>query len=183
MLRHLPNALCVFRIVLVAPVLWAITEGEYVLALMLFVTAGFTDAIDGFLARQFDWRTQLGALLDPFADKLLMVSVLVWLTLGGLIPFWLAAVLIGRDLVIVGGVIFYRVTIGPFSGGASGVSKLNTAMQLLFVTAVLAQAAFAVPNASVVSILGSLVFVTAVVSGLHYVRVGSMMALNVRRTT
>jgi cardiolipin synthase len=177
-LEYLPNALCVFRILLVVPILWAIIDGRYEIALLLFVVAGFTDGLDGFLARQFDWRTELGGILDPVADKLLMVTVLVWLTLAGLIPVWLTAVLVGRDLVIVGGAVSYRLLIGPFKGQASTVSKLNTALQLLFVTAVLADAAFSFPGPLAVSVLGSLVFVTAVVSGLHYVRGWTLLALN-----
>ena len=85
-LEHLPNLLCVFRIFLVPPVLWAISVGRFDLALLLFVIAGFTDGLDGFLARTFDWRSELGALLDPIADKLLMVSSVIWLAMVDLIP-------------------------------------------------------------------------------------------------
>lgn len=181
-LRHLPNILCVFRIVLVAPVLWGITRGHYDLALALFVLAGLTDLVDGFLARQFDWRSELGAFLDPFADKLLIVSVLIWLALGGLVPAWLAAVLIGRDIVIVAGALSYRALLGPFRGGATMVSKLNTLLQLGFITLVLSNAAFGLPPEALVAVLGSIVFVTAVVSGLNYVREWSLLAIRGRRT-
>lgn len=177
-LEYLPNALCIFRIILVGPILWAIINGRFPLALLLFVIAGFTDALDGFLARQFDWRTALGAFLDPVADKLLMVTVLVSLALAGLIPVWLMAVLVGRDAIIVGGAICYRFFIGRFRGKASTVSKLNTAVQLLFVTAVLANAALSWPDPLSVTILGSLVFVTAVISGLHYVRSWTSLAIH-----
>lgn len=181
-LRHLPNVLCVFRIVLVAPVLWGITRGHYDLALALFVVAGLTDGVDGFLARHFDWRSELGAFLDPFADKLLSVSVLIWLVLGGLVPGWLAAVLIARDVVIVAGALSYRALLGPFSGGATPVSKLNTLLQLAFVTFVLANAAYGFPPAALVAVLGSVVFVTAVVSGLNYIREWSLLAVRARDT-
>lgn len=176
-LRHLPNILCVFRIGLVPPVLWAIERDSYALALGLFVVAGVTDALDGFLARQFDWRSDLGAFLDPAADKLLMVTVLVWLVLAGLVPLWLAAVLIGRDIVIVTGALSYRAIVGPFKGQASFVSKINTVGQLAFVTLVLSHAAFAFPDQVAVAILGSLVFVTAVVSGMGYVRDWTLLAV------
>lgn len=176
-LEHIPNALCVFRILLVPPVLLAIQREQFRLALLLFIVAGLTDGLDGFLARRFDWRSQLGALLDPAADKLLMVFSFVWLALSGLIPGWLAAVVVGRDAVIVSGAIGYRLLIGPFEGGATRVSKLNTVLQLMFVAAVLADAAFALPGQLVVSLLGSLVFVTAIVSGLHYVRGWTLLAL------
>ena len=176
-LRHLPNILCVFRIALVAPVLWAIARGDFILALTLFVVAGVTDALDGFLARQFDWRSDLGAFLDPAADKLLMVFVLIWLVFAGLVPPWLAAVLIGRDVVIVAGALGYRALIGPFKGQASVVSKINTILQLAFVTLVLSHAALGFPQQIAVAILGSLVFVTAVVSGMSYVRDWTLLAM------
>lgn len=176
--EQIPNALCIFRIILVVPVLWAIFHGRYEIALLLFVIAGFTDGLDGFLARHFDWRTALGAILDPVADKLLMSTVVIALGMAGLIPVWLVVVLVGRDAVIVSGAISYRFLIGPFRGKASTVSKFNTAIQLLFVTAVLANAAFAFPNPLTVTILGSLVFVTAVISGLHYVRGWTSLAIH-----
>lgn len=180
-LRQLPNTLCVARLLLVAPVLWAITNAQFEIALILFVAAGITDAADGFLARQFDWRTELGAFLDPVADKILMVFVLIWLALEQLVPAWLSLLLIGRDLVIVSGALAYRALIGPFRGSASAVSKINTVMQLLFVTAVLGNAAYGIPEAVLVSVAGSLVFVTAIVSGLSYVRVWSRLAVQQRR--
>lgn len=175
--EYLPNTLCVFRILLIGPLVWAIAESRFNIAVLMFVIAGFTDGLDGFLARRFDWRSRLGAILDPVADKLLMLAVLLALALSELIPVWLAAVLIGRDVIIVCGAIAYRILIGPFHGRAETVSKLNTAMQLLFVTAVLANAGFLVPGELLVSILGSLVFVTAVVSGLNYVRGWTVLAL------
>ncbi|NNF66915.1 MAG: hypothetical protein HKM98_05355 [Gammaproteobacteria bacterium] len=176
-LEYLPNTLCIFRILLIGPVVWAIFQQRYDMALLLFVTAGLTDGLDGFLARRFDWRTELGAILDPLADKLLMLAVLLSLAYAQLIPVWLAAVLISRDVIIVGGAISYRLLIGPFQGKAETVSKLNTAIQLLFVTAVLGSAAFSLPDKLSVAVLGSLVFVTAIISGMNYVRGWTLMAL------
>ena len=85
-LSWLPNAICIVRIVLVGPIVWALLDGRYLLALLLIVTAGLSDGVDGFLARYFDWRTRLGSLLDPTADKLLLVSVFVTMTYIGLVP-------------------------------------------------------------------------------------------------
>ncbi|MBT8143200.1 MAG: CDP-alcohol phosphatidyltransferase family protein [Gammaproteobacteria bacterium] len=181
-LRQIPNTLCVFRIVLVAPILWSITGGQYEIALLLFIVAGGTDALDGFLARQFDWHTELGGFLDPIADKLLMVFVMVWLALEQLVPLWLALILISRDIIIVSGALAYRLLIGPFAGSASGASKVNTAMQLLFVTAILAQAAYTLLPEVVIAVMGSLVFVTAIVSGLSYIRDWTRLALQARNS-
>lgn len=176
-LHHLPNLLCVFRIFLVLPVLLFLLDGRYGIAALLFGLAGFTDALDGFLARQFGWRSGLGAILDPVADKILAVATFVALAATGLVPAWLAALVIGRDLVIVTGGICYRFLIGPFEGEATVVSKVNTAMQLLLVLAVLGNAALGLPTQAVVLTLGAAVMVTAIVSGLDYVRTWSMLAM------
>ncbi len=181
--QHIPNALCVFRILLVGPIVWLLAQGSYAAAMLMFAAAGFTDGLDGFLARRFDWRTRLGGFLDPAADKLLMVSVFVTLVALGLIPMWLGVVVVARDAVIVTGVAAYRFLFGPFEGAASPVSKINTAVQLLFVLAVIGRAAFGVPAEPVVVVLGALLLATTVISGLDYVRTGTVAALKSRRET
>ena len=175
-LQYIPNALCVFRIVLIVPLVYCIMEGRYVLAFLLFGFAGFTDGLDGFLARHFNWRTRLGGFLDPLADKALMFGVFLALTISGLVPLWLAALVIGRDVVIMLGGLAYRYFIGGFEGDATMVSKVNTALLLLFGLAVLANAAFGVPGDGVSLALGGVVMVSTVVSGLDYVRTWGLAA-------
>ncbi len=102
-MRHLPNLLTCLRLALVLPVAWLLLRQQYPQALWLFLLAGLSDALDGLLARRFGWTSRLGAWLDPIADKLLLVISYVCLTLNGLVPVWLTAVLLLRDLVIVGG--------------------------------------------------------------------------------
>ena len=82
--------ICIFRILLVGPVVWLLWHGDFVATLWLFFIAGFSDGLDGYLARRFGWRSRLGGILDPLADKFLMVSMFITLTLVGMIPLWLA---------------------------------------------------------------------------------------------
>lgn len=168
-LRWLPNAISVFRIALIPPILMLIGAGDYGPALALFFLAGFSDGVDGYLAKRYDWHTRLGALLDPIADKLLMAGTYVSLALAGLLPVWLAALVVCRDIVIIGGAAAYNFLIGPVPGEPSRISKLNTAVELLLVVFVLGQAGFGWPPAVSITVLGAAVLVTVVVSGVDYV--------------
>jgi cardiolipin synthase (CMP-forming) len=168
-LRHLPNVLCVLRILLVVPIVVLLLQGEWLVTLVLIGIAGFSDGLDGFLAKRFGWQSRLGSLLDPAADKLLLVTLFVTLTTMGLVPLWLTGLVVLRDLVITGGSLAYNALIAPLTGEPSRVSKLNTGLQLAFVLAVITGQAVAWPPALFVQILGALVLVTCVVSGLDYV--------------
>ncbi|MGB5165913.1 MAG: CDP-alcohol phosphatidyltransferase family protein [Woeseiaceae bacterium] len=168
-LHWLPNAISMLRIVLVVPILYLIVDGEYAVALLLFVIAGGSDGIDGYLAVRFNWQTRFGALLDPVADKLLVSGMFITLAWQGLLPVWLAAVVILRDLVIFVGALVYHFLIEPVQGEPSRISKLNTALQLLFLLFVLSRAGFAWPQQISLTTLGAAVLVTAVISGVDYV--------------
>lgn len=168
-LGWLPNAISVMRIVLVAPVLMLILDGQFGWALLLFCIAGFSDGLDGYLAMRFDWSTRLGGLLDPTADKLLVTGLFITLAWIGLIPVWLATVVILRDVVIVGGAIAYNFIVKPVPGEPSRISKLNTALQMLFVVFVLSRAAFDWPDKITITVLGASILVTVVISGVDYV--------------
>ncbi len=168
-LAWIPNAICVVRILLAVPSALAILAGRYELTLVIFGVAAVSDALDGWLAKHFDWTSRLGKILDPIADKLLLVTVFLTLVWIGLVPLWLGVTVVLRDVVIVGGAIAYRLLIGYVEGRPTPVSKLNTLLQLSFVLAVIAAAAWQnVPRALVVAI-GAATFVTTVVSGLDYV--------------
>ena len=168
-LRWLPNAISLLRIVLVIPILMFILDGRFAWALVLFFVAGFSDGIDGYLAKRFDWHTPLGALLDPIADKLLVAGTFITLTYTQHIPVWLAAVVIMRDLVIVGGATAYNFIVKPVQGEPTKISKLNTALQLMFLLFVLSRAAFGWPEPISLTVLGASVLITVVVSGVDYV--------------
>jgi cardiolipin synthase len=178
-LRWLPNAISLLRIALVPPILWLITKQHYLPALSLFILAGFSDAIDGYLAKRFDWHSRLGALLDPIADKLLIAGLFVTLVHTGQVPLWLAVVVIIRDVVIVGGATAYNFLVRPISGEPTRISKLNTALELLFVLFVLSQVAAGWPPDVSITVLGAGVFVTVVISGLDYILSWSQRARGV----
>lgn len=180
MLRHLPNLITVSRIVLVVPLCWLIDNGRYEGALLVAAVAGFSDALDGFLAKRFGWQSWIGGILDPLADKLLLTAAFVWLALAGGLPAWLAMVVVGRDLVIVAGAIAYHVWIGRFEAAPSRLSKLTTAVQIAFVLVLLLHLAHWIALPPVLR--GVLVAVTAGVtlaSGMHYVVVWSARARRV----
>ncbi len=146
------------------------------MALVLIMLAGFSDGLDGFLARRFSWTTRIGGLLDPLADKLLFVSVFAALTWNGLIPLWLFAVVIGRDIVIVSGAVAYEMLIAPVEPNPSRVGKLNTVMALLYLFFVISWQVFSWPPEVSLTITGAAVFVVSLVSGLDYVLTWSRLA-------
>ncbi len=170
--RHIPNLICVARIVLVAPIVWALLDGRYPLALGLVVVAGLSDALDGYLARKFDWRSRLGGLLDPAADKLLVASTFVTLTWLGFIPVWFTAVVLGRDLLIVGGVFAHHFWLAPVRGEPTGTSKLNTLFQISFIVLTVTYAWLDWPGVIWLQLLGAAVLITIAVSAVQYVSRG-----------
>lgn len=165
----IPNAISLLRIALVVPILWLILHGGFGWALVLFCVAGFSDGVDGYLAKRFDWRTRIGALLDPIADKLLVAACFVALAYLQHIPVWLAAVVILRDIVIVAGATAYNFIVGPVQGEPTRISKLNTALELLYLVFVMSRAGFGWPDAITNTILGASILVTVVISGVDYV--------------
>jgi len=168
-LKWLPNAISLMRIALVPPTLLLVIDGEYGWALLLFWIAGASDGIDGYLAHRFDWGTRLGALLDPIADKLLVAGMFITLAYTGHIPVWLAAIVILRDVVIIGGATAYNFFVKPVQGEPTLISKINTVLQLMYLLFVLSRAAFEWPDKITLTILGASVLVTVVISGVDYV--------------
>ncbi len=168
-LHHIPNAITVLRLLLVPPVVALILAGDQVAALVLFLAAGISDGVDGFLARHFHWHSRMGALLDPLADKLLLLGTFVALTLEGLLPVWLLAAAVLRDAVILGGAACYRLLVGRVDAEPLIISKLNTLLQILL--AVLSLLPWDSPEAAREGLLGLqiLTLVTIVGSGGAYV--------------
>jgi cardiolipin synthase len=167
--KDIPNLLCVLRMLLTIPVAWAILEGWFRLALLLFLVAGFTDGLDGFLAKRYAWQSRLGGLLDPAADKLLLASAFVTLWVVGHVPGWLLTAVIGRDLIIIAGALLYYRRVGPFEAEPTIISKLNSGLQLLYILLTLCLLVFAVPGPEFLSSLAWIVLATTAVSGLDYV--------------
>ncbi|MEJ2257678.1 MAG: CDP-alcohol phosphatidyltransferase family protein [Woeseiaceae bacterium] len=168
-LSWIPNAISLLRILLVAPILVLIADHEFIWALALFLVAGLSDGVDGFLAVRNGWTSRLGSLLDPAADKLLMTGLFVTLAWVGFVPVWLAAAVIARDVIIVIGAMAYNFLIRPVPGEPSRISKLNTALQMLFVLFVLSHAGWGWPDEIALTILGAAILVTVVISGVDYV--------------
>src|SRR5262245_41511755 len=180
-MRHIPNALCVLRILLVAPVAYLLSEGEYRLTLWLFAFAAFTDGLDGFLAKRFGWMSELGRILDPLADKILLVGVFLTLAALGLVPVWLAATAVARDMIITTGAIMYNSLYGYPHGRPTAVSKLNTLCQILYLLLVVAANALGEQPQLALTFMGALVFVTTVVSGMDYVITYARKAVDASR--
>jgi cardiolipin synthase (CMP-forming) len=139
---NLPNLITIGRILLVPVVVWAIGSGQMQIAFLVFLVAGASDAVDGFLAKRFGMASELGAFLDPLADKALIVSIYVALGINGAIPPWLVILVVSRDIMIVGAVMLSWLVAKPVAIKPLLVSKLNTAAQILLAGLVLAALGF-----------------------------------------
>lgn len=182
-LRHLPNLICVLRMLLVAPIVVLLVQSEWLATLVLLAVAGFSDGLDGFLAKRFGWQSRLGSMLDPAADKLLLVALFVSLTWLGLVPLWLTALVVLRDVLITGCSLAYNALVAPLTAQPSRVSKLNTVLQLAYVLGVITLQAFGWPPTLLVEVLGAGVFVTLMVSGFDYIITWTRRIRAVRRGT
>jgi len=136
--RDIPNLISGLRLLLVPGLVALLLQERYSVAFYVFLLAGLSDAADGFLARTFDWRSELGAILDPLADKLMVISVTLTLAVQELIPLWLAGLVVARDLLIVSGFVAYRLMIGQPRIAPSCISRLNTALLIAMILAVIA---------------------------------------------
>jgi len=168
-LRFIPNALCILRMLLVLPVTWLLLKEDFARTLWLFGFAAATDGLDGFLAKRCGWTSELGKILDPLADKILLVGTYITLAVIGFVPVWLAATVVGRDVVITVGAILYNWLYGYPNGRPTGISKLNTLCQIVFALLIVGSHAAGRVPALAITVLGALVFVTTCVSGLDYV--------------
>jgi cardiolipin synthase len=169
MLHHLPNALCVLRMLLAIPVAWLLMRGEYEVTLWVFAFAAVTDALDGFLAKRFHWESELGKALDPLADKILLVTSFITLTVVSHVPVWLAVVVVARDVIIGFGALTYHYLFGPVNGNPTVVSKLNTLLQIGYVIVVVGAQAAGESLPIAIAVLTTLVLVTTIASGIDYV--------------
>jgi cardiolipin synthase (CMP-forming) len=168
-MRHLPNLICLVRIGLIWPIVSALYAADYDLALGLFAAAAASDGLDGYLAKRFNWTSAIGRILDPLADKLLLVVVFVTATWLGLVPWWLTAAAVARDVMIGLGAVIFRLWFGPLHGRPTIVSKVNTALQLAYLAGVIVAAATGFPPRELLMALAVVTFVTTLVSGIDYV--------------
>ncbi|MBI1648909.1 CDP-alcohol phosphatidyltransferase family protein [Hyphomicrobium sulfonivorans] len=139
---NLPNLITLMRVILVPVVFWLLITDETQIAFMLFIVAGVSDAVDGYLAKTFGWQTELGAYLDPLADKLLIVSIFLALGVDGKLPLWLVVAVVSRDILIIMAVMLSWVLSNPVRIKPLVVSKANTVAQIVLAATVLADEGF-----------------------------------------
>ncbi|RDH87122.1 MAG: CDP-alcohol phosphatidyltransferase [endosymbiont of Escarpia spicata] len=174
--RDIPNLISFLRILLSVPVVWLLFEREFSAALMLFAIAGISDGLDGFLAKHYGWESRLGGMLDPLADKALLMSSFLVLGALGLVPVWLVILVIFRDLLIIGGALYYHFSVEELQADPSLISKLNTLLQILLVILVVTNAGPYPLPAVLISALVWSTLATTVASGVGYVWVWSRKA-------
>jgi cardiolipin synthase (CMP-forming) len=180
-LRYIPNALCIARMLLVLPVAWLLAKEDYQRTMWLFAFAAATDGLDGFLAKRCGWTSELGKILDPLADKILLVGTYIMLAVIGVVPVWLAVTIVGRDVIITVGAILYNWVYGYPNGRPTIISKLNTLCQIMFALLIVGSHALGESPQLAITILGALAFVTTVVSGLDYVITYAHKAIDASR--
>ena len=168
-LAWLPNAISIMRIALILPILVLFVNAEFGWALGLFVVAGLSDGVDGYLAKNFGWQSRLGGFLDPAGDKLLVAWSFGTLAYLGHIPVWLAVIVILRDIVIVAGSFMYHYLVRRLEGEPTRISKLNTGLEFAYLIFVMSQAGYGWPEPITTTIVGAAVLVTVVISGYDYV--------------
>lgn len=167
-LHHLPNLITLSRVALVPVLILLLRDNRYGAALVVFVIAGISDALDGYLAKRLNVQTHFGAILDPAADKLLLVTAYIMLTLSGHIPFWLTLAVVSRDALIVGGYLLYTSHAGPVHMRPSFLSKLNTLLQIALITLLLVKLAAGWYHPVLVDAMVMVVLVSTILSGGHY---------------
>jgi cardiolipin synthase len=180
-LRQLPNAITLLRAVLIPVIGGLLASERYVAAFWTLLVSAASDFVDGRIARRFDARTRFGAIADPLADKLTMLTVTALLAWQGLLPVWLAGAIILRDVLIVGGALAYHRLIGAVDVVPTQLSRLNTALEFTALAAVIAAAAELVDLEGLLPGLLVAVFVTVIASGAQYVWIWSRRALAARR--
>jgi cardiolipin synthase len=166
---NIPNLITLGRILLVPIVVWAIASGTMWIAFVLFVAAGVSDAVDGYLAKRFNMTTELGAYLDPLADKALIVSIYLSLGINGDIPRWLVILVVSRDIMIVGAFMLSWLVGSPLKVKPLLVSKLNTVAQILFACVVLGSLGFDIQADMLKLVLMGLVAALTLLSVAAYV--------------
>ncbi len=168
-LLTLPNVITFARLCAVPVAVWLVLDGAFAWAFWLFVAAGLSDALDGWLARRSGSGSAVGAVLDPVADKALLVSMYVTLAAMGILPVWLAILVVFRDMLIVGGILVFallghRVAIRPIM-----FSRLNTGLQIVLVAVALCIAGYALPLPVLLTALTWATAATTLASGAIYV--------------
>ena len=180
---NIPNSISLGRLLAVPVTIWLIIAGQIQGAFWVFVAAGVSDAVDGFVAKRFGRRTELGRYLDPLADKTLLVSIYITLGMQGHLPAWLVLLVVTRDLLIVGGALLSALLSQPLSLQPAPISKANTAAQIALAAFVLGQIGFAVPMEEITQGVIYVVAITTGVSGANYLGAWLRRSNHVERET
>lgn len=185
-MSNIPNIITVVRILLVLPTVWLLYQARSTEAFVLMVVAGISDALDGALARRFNWRSRLGAILDPLADKFLVAAVFIVCTYQGHIPLWVTVIALSRDFIILCGAIVYRYLFREIDIAPTFFSKANTAMQITMLLLVVVgllplETASAIARSLVDPYCFYILAVLGIGSGLDYVLTWSRKAINESR--
>ena len=167
-LISMPNLISLARLFAVPLMVWLIVAGEMTVAFWVFVAAGISDAVDGFIAKRFDAITTFGSYIDPLADKALLVSCFVALGIEGQIANWLVILVVFRDVVIIGGAILAVPLERPVIMRPLFISKLNTTTQIILVALVLAEIGVGVHEAKLIVLMQYIVAATTLASGIGY---------------
>lgn len=177
---NLPNFITILRIVLIPFFIIAVVYGYQLFAIGIFVAAAITDALDGFIARAFNMQTQLGTYLDPIADKLLLMSSIIVMTVVGKVPLWLVILIVSRDVIILTGCILIYLLYDSLTVRPSILGKATTFLQLSLIMLVLLAPIFRnLTSWATVAIW--LTAISTVASGVHYINIGFRMAGNLPR--
>ena len=174
--RDIPNLLTILRFFFAPVIVYFLLQRQFGAALILFAVAGFSDGLDGFLAKHYGWQSRLGSLLDPLADKVLLITAMVCLAWLELIPWWLFVAVILRDLVIVVGALTYHFRVEPLEAAPTLISKLNTLVQILLVILVVCDAGPLDLPDSLIQVLIWATLATTILSGVDYVVVWNRLA-------
>ena len=158
---NIPNSISLLRIGLVPLVVWLILTNHLQTAFYIFVLAGVSDAVDGYIAKRFGMKTELGAYLDPIADKLLLVSIYVTLGVSGEIPSWLVILIVSRDILIIMGFLLSWMLDHPLKVDPALISKINTAVQIVLAAVVLGDIGF---DLGIENLRVALVFLTGILT-------------------
>ncbi len=169
--RIIPNILTILRILLVIPCAYFFYTESYQLSIGIFVLASATDCIDGFLARRLACQTELGAIIDPLADKFLIISLFIVIAWKNYLPLWFSIIIIGREFILLSGAAYYRLKFGPVVFVPTMISKINTGLLLFLLLITLLEAMLgsnvmfsAIKYYSIILIL-----ITSIYSGLDYI--------------
>ena len=172
-MHHIPNIISIFRILLIVPIALLLHHQSWANAFILILIAGVSDALDGFLARVFNWQSRLGSFLDPIADKLLLIVIFISLAHKGIIPIWLICLVIGRDLIILLGASACQWITRKLEMSPLFISKVNTALQILFILLIMYHLAFSNLPRQLIEGMQFAVAITTIISGLAYIVIWS----------